>query len=156
MRLDLETFGEMQFSREILRVGANARDMRPAFDKVHEIFLEAEGRQFASQGGAYSGGWRPLAPATRSRKARLNLDPRILHETLRLRRSLTDRTHRDHVYTVTADEMFVGTAVPYAGPHQNPKPGNPLPRRRPIEFNDEIRKEILKALQRHLFGGGPL
>lgn len=145
-------FGDKQFSREILRIGDNAGDMRPAFDEVHDLFLDVESRQFASQGGAYSGGWRPLAPATKARKARLNLDPRILHETLRLRKSLTNKTHTDHIYRSSADEMFVGTKVPYAGPHQNPKSSNPLPRRRPIEFSDAIRRDIIKILQRHLVG----
>lgn len=151
MRLDLETFGEKQFSREILRVGANAKDMRPAFDEVHDLFLKVEDQQFSSQGGAYSGGWRPLAPSTRSRKARLNLDPRILHATLRLRKSLTNKTHVDHVYRASADEMFIGSRVPYGKFHQ--KGAGNLPRRRPVEFNDAIRRDILKILQRHLMGG---
>lgn len=152
MRLDLETFGEKQFSREILRVGANAADMRPAFDEVHELFLEVEERQFSSQGAAYSGGWKPLAPSTVSYKASAGLDPRILHATLRLRKSLTDRTHKDHIYRASADEMFVGSAVPYGPPHQKGK-GNP-PRRRPVEFNEPVRRRILKLLQQHLLGGG--
>lgn len=154
MRLDLETFGEKQFSREILRVGHNAQDMRPAFDEVHELFVDVETKQFSTQGGAYSGGWKPLAGATKARKRRLNLDPRILHATLRLRKSLTNKTHVDHVYRVSPDEMVVGTRVPYAGPHQKPRSGSGLPRRRPIEFNDRVRQSILKILQRHLLGGG--
>lgn len=153
MRLDLETFGEKQFSREILRVGRNAGDMKPAFDKVHDLFLEVEEKQFSSQGGAYSGGWKPLAPSTVSYKARAGLDPRILHATLRLRGSLTQETHPDHVYRASADEMFVGTRVPYAGVHQNPV-SSPLPRRRPIQFDDAVRSDILKILQRHLVEGG--
>lgn len=152
MRLDLETFGEKQFSREILRVGENAGDMRPAFDQVHELILDVETRQFSTQGAAYSGGWKPLAASTRARKRRLNLDPRILHATLRLRKSLTMKTHVDHVYRATADSMFVGTRVKYAGVHQKPIT-SPIPRRRPIEFSDAVRKDILKILQRHLLGG---
>lgn len=153
MRLDLDFFGDSQFSREILRVGRNAGDMRPAFDEVHELFLEVEKQQFTSQGRAYSGGWKPLAASTRASKARRNLDPRILHATLRLRGSLTEKTHSDHVYRASADEMFVGTSVPYAGVHQNPKT-SPLPRRRPVQFSDRIRTEIVKILQRHLMTGG--
>lgn len=153
MRLDLDTFGEKQFSREILRVGRNAGDMKPAFDQVHDLFLEVERRQFSSQGGAYSGGWKPLAPSTVSYKSRAGLDPRILHATLRMRSSLTEEAHPDHVYRASADDMFVGTKVPYAGVHQNPVT-SPLPRRRPIEFDDSVRREIVKILQRHLVEGG--
>lgn len=152
MRLDLDTFGEKQFSRELLRVGQNAGDMTPAFDEIHTLFLDVEQRQFGSQGRAFSGGWKPLAASTKARKARLSLDPRILHATLRLRDSLTSESHPDHVYRASADEMFVGTKVPYAGVHQNPKT-SPLPRRRPIEFNAPIRTQIVKILQRHLMTG---
>lgn len=152
MRLTLDAFGDRQFSREILRVGQNAADMRPAFDEVHDLFLGVEQQQFRSQGGAYSGGWKPLAPSTVASKRRQNLDPRILHATLRLRGSLTQKTHADHVYTATSDEMFVGTRVPYAGVHQNPKT-SPLPRRRPIEFSEKVRSDIVKILQRHLMSG---
>ncbi len=148
MRLDLETFGEKQFSRELLRFGRAAGDMRPAFDEVHELFLKTEREQFAGE-GRYSGGWKPNAPSTTSRKRAKGLDLRILHETLRLRGSLTEETHPDHIYRVTQDEVLMGTRVPYAGVHQNPKT-SPLPRRRPIEFSDLIRREIVKILQRHL------
>lgn len=155
MRLDLETFGEKQFSREILRIGKNAEDMTPAFDQVHELFLDVQTKQFSTQGGAYSGGWKPLAPSTKARKARLRLDPRILHATLRLRRSLTEAGHPDHVYRTTKDSMFVGSSVPYGAVHQKPK-SSPLPRRRPVQFSDAVRVEILKILQRHIMGGGAL
>lgn len=152
MRLDLETFGEKQFSREILRVGDNAQDMSPAFDDIHTLILGVERGQFSTQGAAYSGGWKPLAASTKRYKARRGLDPRKLHATLRLRDSLTQPTHRDHVFTSSADEMFVGSKVPYGPYHQR---GNPnLPRRRPFQFNESVRRNILKILQRHLVDGG--
>lgn len=153
MRLDLEAFGETVFSRELLRVGANAGDMRPAFDDIHEVLLQAERQQFGTQGG-YSGGWAPLAPSTVAFKARKGLDRRILHATLRLRRSLTESSHADHVYRTTPDEMFVGSSVPYGGYHQ--RGGGSLPRRRPVDFSSgggpRVKNDIVKLLQRHLLG----
>ena len=152
MRLDLETFGEKQFSREILRVGRNARDMRPAFDDVHDLIRTVQQKQFSSQGSAYSGGWAPLAPSTRAYKAGANLDPRILHATLRLRKSLTTKGDRDHVFRSSADEMFVGSKVPYGVYHQYGT--DRMPRRRPFQFDDKVRNDIVKILQRHLVEGG--
>lgn len=149
--MDLEVFGEKQLSRELLRVGANASDMRPAFDDVHALFLKVEEKQFSTQGAAYSGGWKPLAPATVKHKLRHSLDPRILHATLRLRKSLTNKTHVDHVFRSSADEMFVGSRVPYGAVHQKPVT-SPLPRRRPVEFSNDVRREIMKLLQRHVMG----
>lgn len=150
MRLDLDTFGEKQFSRELLRVGQNAGDMRPAFDQVHELMLDVEERQFSTQGRAFSGGWKPLAPRTLSYKARRGLDMRILHATLRLRKSLTQRSHADHVYRATSDEMFVGSRVPYGPFHQSGT--KTMPQRRPFQFDGAVRSDIVKILQRHLLG----
>lgn len=149
MRLDLDTFGEKQFSRELLRVARNAGDMRPAFDQVHDLVLETEERQFSGQ-GAFSGGWRPLAAATLAYKARKGLDMRILHATLRLRKSLTQRGHEDHVYKATGDEMFVGSRVPYGVHHQFGTKN--MPQRRPVQFTPSTRSDIVKILQRHLLG----
>lgn len=152
MRVDLDAFGDVQFSREILRVGKNAADMRPAFDEVHDLLRKVELKQFNSQGSAFSGGWKPLAPATRAYKAAHGLDHRILHATGRMRRSFTTKSHKDHVYRASADEMFVGSNVPYARHHQ--LGAKNLPRRRPFELNEAVRRDVIKLLQAHLVREG--
>lgn len=150
MRITLEAFGEVQFSRELLRLSAAGKDMRPAFDNIHEMFIRAEKMQFATQGGSGSGGWAPLAPSTKAYKKQAKLDPRILHATLRLRDSLTQSSHPDHVYRASADEMFVGSKVEYGIHHQFGT--SRMPRRRPVEFTENFRSNIVKALQSHLMG----
>lgn len=152
MRLDLDAFGDTQFSREILRVGQNAADMRPAFDNVHDLLRKVELRQFGTQGSAFSGGWKPLAATTVKNKAAHGLDPRILHATLRMRKSFTTKNHRDHVYRATADEMFAGSSVPYARFHQLGTKN--LARRRPFELDESVRRDIIKLLQAHLVDKG--
>lgn len=154
MRITLEAFGEVQFSRELLRVAEAAEDMRPAFDTIHEMFINVEKLQFSTQGKSASGGWAPLAPATVAYKAAHKLDPRILHATLRLRDSLTKESHPDHIYRADADEMFVGSRVEYGVHHQFGAPRANLPRRRPVEFTENFRNNIVKTLQRHVLGGG--
>jgi len=149
--MTLEVFGEVQLSRELLRVGANAANMRPAFDEIHEDLLDAEQQQFSSQGARFSGGWRPLAASTVAAKARAGQDPRILHRTLRLRNSLTQAGHPDHVYDVGADEMFTGSRVSYGVYHQHGDEPR-MPRRRPFELDAATRRDIMKVLQRHLLG----
>lgn len=154
MRLDLEAFGDVQFSREILRVGANAGNMRPAFDKVHDSIRGVEKKQFGSQGAAYSGGWAPLAASTVRYKAARGLDPRILHATGRLRRSFTTKGDPDHVYRASADEMFVGSRVPYAKFHQLGT--QRMPRRRPFQLDEAARRDVVKILQAHLVNTGAI
>lgn len=152
MKLELDAYGDVQFSRELLRVGQNARDMRPAFDSVEALMRGVSSKQFSSQGKAFSGGWAPLAPSTVARKARAGLDKRILHATLRLRRSFTDKNHKDHVYRATADEMFVGSRVPYGVYHQ--KGTDRMPRRRPFELDEATRKRVVRILQSHIVDTG--
>lgn len=152
MRLELEAFGDTQFARQILRVGDRAANMRPAFDDVRDLLLGVETKQFSSQGRAYSGGWKPLAPATKRYKARRGLDPRILHATLRLRKSWTTKGHPDNVYRATADEMFFGSRTPYARYHQLGT--SRMPQRRPFQLDDGVRRRIVKTLQAHLVEEG--
>src|SRR5205807_5567870 len=85
---------------------------------------------FRSQGG--SDRWAPLAASTVAYKARHGLDPRILHATLRLRKSLTTFDGEDHIFEITEDEMMVGSRTPYGIFHQSRRPRTRLPRRPPV------------------------
>lgn len=156
MRLDLDVFGDTQFSRELLRMGDRVEDMRPIFRELADDFYELERRQFDSEGGEASGGWRPLAESTLKRKADMNLDPRILHATLALRKSLTERGAPGSIMRITRDELVLGTAVkskggfPYPAAHQNPKKGQT--QRRVIEFTPMNRVMWVKKIQAYMVG----
>lgn len=155
MRLTLDVYGDVQFDREILRVMDRGMDMSPAFEGLADDFLDIESAQFDSQ-GMRSGGWAPLKPTTIEAKRRKGQDPRILHASLRMRNSLTNRFDPDHVREISADSMFVGTRVrsqkgfPYAAAHQNPKQGQT--QRRPVEFTSTDRVRWVKNLQEFLVG----
>lgn len=125
--------------------------MRPAFDVIHDQFLAIERRQFSTQ-GRFSGGWRPLKSSTIIGKERAGLDPRILHATLRLRRSLTQRQDADHVYETTSDSMRITTRVPYAAFHQ--RGTRRMAQRRPVELTETHRRQWVQTLQRYLTTGG--
>lgn len=153
VRLNLDVFGDQQISRELLRFAKRGTDMSPAFKIIADDFLDIEKRQFTSAGRYGSGGWRPLAPSTVAYKARRGLDPRILHATLRLRKSLTQRSGPDVIRKISNDEMFVGTRVKYARHHQHGAPRANLPQRRPVELPDRDRKNWMKILQRFLVEG---
>lgn len=149
MWLNVDVFGEVQFSRELLRVADRVYDMRQAWQAIHRSFLGAERRQFATEGATYSGGWAPLKPTTVAAKVASGLDPRVLHATLRLRRSLTSEFSTDHVFRISFDEMFVGSKVPYGVHHQFGT--KKMARRRPVEFNDPLRKRWVKIMQSWIF-----
>ncbi|MCA1782240.1 MAG: phage virion morphogenesis protein [Intrasporangiaceae bacterium] len=151
VRLDIEVFGDKQTSRELLRFSERPGFMRPVFWTIADEFRSIEKRQFDSQ-GASSRGWRPLKPATVRAKARAGLDPRILHATLRLRRSLTQRG-RDHIRRFSKDEMFVGSKVPYGVHHQFGAPAANLPRRRPVDLSESDRKDFVRRMQLWILKG---
>lgn len=152
MRIEFDFFGDVQVSREILRVGRYGADASPALRQIGELMQDETRRQFESQGIYASAGWTPLKPATIRAKQRKGQDLRILHMTHRLRDSLTGKT-ADSVMVVRPDELRFGTKVPYAGAHQNPRAGSRLPRRRPIEFRGATRTAMVKILQRWIITG---
>lgn len=151
MRLTIEAFGEVQFDRELMRYRDRANDMKPVFREIADDFRDNEQKQFLSQGRYASGGWAPLAASTLRYKAARGLDMRILHATLRLRKSLTNKTHPDHYERVTHDTLEVGSSVPYGAYHQY---GNEprMPRRRPVEFPEARKRKWVKMLQAYLVG----
>lgn len=120
------------------------------------MILGVEKDQFNSQGQAFSGGWKPLAASTKAHKAANNLDPRILHATGALRKSLIYKTNKNHVFRASRDEMFVGSSIPYGPHHQWGSKDGVLPRRRPFEFDNAVRQDIVKTLQRHLVENGEI
>lgn len=142
----IESFGDKQLTRDLLRISGNARDMTPAYDDAHKYLLQIESLQFATQ-GQFSGGWQPLAASTSKAKAAAGLDPRILHATLRLRNSLTRANHPDHVYETRPDGFVFSTRVPYGVYHQK---GQGVPMRRPIQFSENVKQRVMKILQQHV------
>lgn len=153
VKISLEQFGDVQLSRELLRFRDRGQDMSPAFEEAAVLFLEFEDQQFARQGAVGGRGkWPALNPRYAAWKRRKGYDRRILHRTLRLRSSLTFAGHPDHVRRIRPDELFVGTSVPYAGAHQNPRKGR-LPRRRPVDLTERQRRQMVKVLQRFLVEG---
>lgn len=156
VRVTLDVFGDVQFDRSMLRIRDRSEDMGPAFNDLADDFLLIEREQFDTEGGFASDGWKQLAAATVEYKAQAGLDPRILHATLAMRKSLTQRSHKDHVRKISRDEMFVGTKVktekgyPYPRAHQR---GKGVPRRRPVELRDVDRRVWVKALQTFVMTG---
>lgn len=154
VRLSVEVFGDKQLERSLHRFADRADDLRTPFREIQDMFRGVASKQFTSQGRYGSGGWRPIAPATVAAKMKAGLDPRILHATHRLRRSLTTRRHPDHISTIRRDTMEFGSSVPYGVHHQHGAPRANLPKRPPFELRKNDRRSAVKILQRHLVEGG--
>jgi phage gpG-like protein len=153
MRLVFEVAGDKLIEREILRMGNYAADARPAFAAIGDLFIEQEVEQFESEGRHASAGWKPIKEETLRRKLnhRPPLDPRILHATGALRRSLTEPGDENMVFEARPQELVYGSKLPYASVHQ--RGGGRVPRRRPIEFTERTKRDAVRILQRWVFTG---
>jgi len=143
--------GGDQTRATLQRMRSRAAHMLPAFDAAHDALMRAIDYQYGRNAPAV-GGWVPASPEWVEWKTRRGLDPRTLHMTLRLRRSLTQAGGPDHVYRPALTWMAMGTRVPYAGPLQERPDKNwqvaPLTLR--------VRGTVAKIMADWLFADGKL
>ena len=114
IKVDVNDQGGLAVGARITAVGGRAGNLRPIVDDLHDMLCRAIDYQYG-RGGPAIGGWKPDLPSTVARKARLGLDIRVMHETGRLRASLTKKDHPDHVFRTTMQGLVLSTKVPYAG-----------------------------------------
>jgi hypothetical protein len=144
--VDVNDRGGLAVGAHLQRIGGRAGDLRPASHAVHDMLMRAIDYQYG-RGGPAVGGWRPDAPATVARKQRLGLDIRVMHETGRLRASLTNKNHEDHVFTATRSGLVITTRVPYA---KHLLDGG----RPPVIVSQAATKNAAKLIRDYLLEGG--
>jgi phage gpG-like protein len=148
---EFEAAGEKIISRKILRLSERASDARPAFNRIANLWMDYERELFDTEGASGRGKWKPIKASTVAAKQASNLDLRILHATLALRESLTERGG-DQKLMIEPTFMVFGSHLPYADVHQHPKrPG--FPQRRVIDFTEGQKRATIKVLQRFLVKG---
>lgn len=151
--LEIDIFGEHIVSRELIRPIGEAADMREVGQDIYAKFLRAEKAQFYQQGIGPSGKWAPLSPST----LRYKKGPGILRETGALFRSLTVAGDPGAIYRADKDSVEFGSRVLYGKYHQHgTKHANGsvrMPQRKPVDPSETMKREWLKMLQSHIFGG---
>lgn len=156
MRMEVAVFGDKQVSREILRVGKRPSDSRPLWPSIIELMEKRIELNFRQQGKYASGGWAELKPATIAARKRAKLVPiKILTATRALRDALTDSSAAGAKRKMKKHELQFGTKgeVDYGVHHQFGAPKANLPMRKPAEFTDATRKELVKLMQRFVMTG---
>lgn len=148
VNIRLSFWGDEQLNRTIDRTLDALDDARPAWEVIATSFARAERRQFRTEGGYGSGGWRPLSPRYAAWKARHYPGKTILRRTDRLYRSLTERPLG--VEVLLPRRMVIGSDIEYGRFHQL---GDGLPRRRPVELPESLRREWVKVVQRYIVTG---
>jgi hypothetical protein len=148
LKFSIEADGDKLISRELLDLGDRALDARPAFRLIADDFREFETARFDSRG---EGTWRPLSPSTVFAKASRGLDPRILHATGALRRSLTHKRAPGSYSRVFPNFMLFGSSISYA--HFLQTGTRKMPARKPLGFTEAQKVTTLKRLQRWVVEG---
>lgn len=138
---------ETQFARTFSRWADQIDDLQPAFEQITQSFYEGEERQFASQGAAGSGGWKPLSSAYKKWKDRRYPGRPLLVMTGALRDALTSKSGPGAVYVIERKRLTMGTDLEVAQYHQ--KGSSRMPARKPIQLTDAQKNQWVKFIHQH-------
>lgn len=145
-----EIAGEKQIQRRFSRFSDALEDMTPAFKEITKRFYAGERKQFATQGGWGSGGWKPLSPEYAKRKPGRS----ILVVSGKLESSLTKSGASGNVEIIQRDMLILGSDLPYGIYHQ--KGTKNMPIRKPIELPEAERKEWTSIIHKHIWKRRPV
>lgn len=151
MHIELAIYGDTLVSRKLDRIATDAVKARPAFRAVSDDLRGYERRLFDTRGESGGVPWAPDMPSTRAFKAARGLDPRVLHATKALRRSLTNKSDPMHEEVATDAFLLFGSRVGYGGFHQQGT--RKMVRRRPLQLTEPQRRAIVKRLQTYVMTG---
>lgn len=148
MRFTFEVAGKKEMDRAFNRVTEHISDLRPLWPEVTRTVFNIEEEQFKSQGAkGRSGKWEKLSRNYAKQKERDYPGKPILQRTGRLEAALTSKTG-DTVLIEEKQEYGFGTSLFYAAFHQAGT--NKMPSRPPINFSEDNRRDITKAMQKGL------
>jgi len=156
-----------QILARFTRFGQGVKDPfgEGAGDNIADDFLAIERAQFSSQGTRGGMAWAPLQPSTIKQKERRGQPLDILVATGRMRAALTTKGHPDAVREISGDTLALGLRLesfPSFYPlfhvtgtldqyrQRRRVPGEGMPRRPPIELNDEDKRRWYKYVQARL------
>jgi len=146
--LSFEVMGDKQVARGFSRFANEVKDLRDAFREIVKDFRDTiEKKQFESEGGYGSGGWKPLATSTLRQKASKGYPSTILVATGRMKRSLTGKT-RDTIEEIKPLSILMGTKAGYARYHQ--KGTRYMPARPVIELTEGDKTRWTKIIHRYM------
>lgn len=128
--------------------------------RIRDLWTERIDNAFESKGGSIGKKWAPLSPAYALWKGRHFPGRPLLVRTGRMKRSLTDSTSRDMIFSRKGGrQLIIGTRVFYAKYHQygyrKDSPKRVLPARPFIKvdqgvankFSEEMRKDVELAMK---------
>lgn len=135
--IDITVTGERENARRIMRAGERGMDMRPIFHVLSDDWEDIMDEHFETEGARSGRRWRSLSDSRIAQKAAQDLDPRILHATLDLRKSLTSHPVWGSIKQVRPHSLLRGTSIYYAEYHHEGT--RRVPQRRVFVFTNRDR-----------------
>lgn len=138
-------------NRGFNRVSDLISDFRSIWPGVIRVFYEIELEQFSSEGSrGASGKWAALSLAYKRFKEVAFPGQSILQADGDLFESLTSPEAFGAVIRPEANELTLGTTIPYALAHHRGAPGRNLPARPVISLTEDDKRRMQKEIQRGL------
>lgn len=138
-----EVDGVEVLNRAFNRIDQQVSDFRSLWPEVAGVVYRAFGRAFDTEGSSTAAGkFKALTPAYAKRKAIQYPGQTILKASNALFESMTDPQAFDAIFRSEADQLTIGTKVPYARRHQQTRPF--------ISLTESDKRDIQKSIQRGL------
>jgi len=144
--VQVKTKGKEKTVTMLEQLGVRAGDVRKVSGRVRKVYIASEKRRFDSDGP----GWPPLRESTVARKARGNLDPRIMRARGDLAASLTQGSGPQQIKRKRRDGYQFGTKIRYAIFHQE---GRGVDERLLVEMSDSDTAQMNDVLQQFIVTG---
>lgn len=153
MKFKIEVEGEQLLLSQFREVRDGIVDLRKlgAWKQVAGTFRKIEKEIFDSAGSKGEGGtWKQLSTKYAIVKNRRYGGPtRLLIASGKLYKAMTGTTG-DSIFEESAQEMAIGTSLPYAKYHQSKEARTKLPRRPMLDFTRDQQKRITEPLEQKL------
>jgi phage gpG-like protein len=112
--ISIRLVGDQVYRRQLHRGAAAAVAPDKALDRVADDLMRVVGIQFDSEGRRGGGSWKGISSAWEERKIGAGQDFRIMHQTLKLRESMTIRDNQYQDLDISNNEITLDTTLDYA------------------------------------------
>jgi hypothetical protein len=155
MRFQLTINGVREVDRMLSAKADAVDDFRPAWEGITDAFIKHEEEVFEKDGAVGEWEvWKPLNPAYAKWKESRGFSPNILRKTGNLESSLTQKAASDFVFHSGRKFMEIGSKDPKIRIHTDGGPDGVPAKREPIRVTDELRRNWMKVIQRHVMQAG--
>jgi phage virion morphogenesis protein len=145
---NVKVYGVEEVEAMLSRGMAAAEHFEPAMHRIALDIMDVMDKNFESQGRRGGGSWRQLTARWLEWKMEAGYDPRILHMTGALRRSMSIYEDENQEINIDDNSVEVRSTLPYAAAHQFGT--NRIPARPYLEFVEGDPRRWASQCERYL------